>query len=64
MTKFRFYRHLKELIQYQVAAKANINPTVLSLIENGHREPTGDEAKKIANALEVDVGLLWPELKE
>ena len=47
------------LKQYQVAEKAGINPTDMSHIVNGKKEPSVEQKKSIADALKLKVGVLF-----
>lgn len=53
-------RRSRGLTQRQLAERAALNRSVLSLIEHGHRVPKLPVARKIAAVLEADVDLLWP----
>jgi transcriptional regulator with XRE-family HTH domain len=46
---------LKKLSQWELAQRASIIQTKVSLFERGHLKPSYDELKRIAEALEVDV---------
>ena len=59
MQDYRLRRHLS---QDAVAAAAGIAQARISRIERGAIDPSPDEALRIAQALEVPVRLLWPEL--
>lgn len=54
----RVYRMLRagaDLAGYQLAGLARIDPTTLSKIENGDRQPTPAQRKALAKALRVAV---------
>jgi transcriptional regulator with XRE-family HTH domain len=50
--------------QWQVAAEAEVDPAVLSEILNRHRDPTAEQAARIATVLGVGVTDVFPELAE
>jgi transcriptional regulator with XRE-family HTH domain len=53
-------RKKKGIKQYQLAKDSGINQAYLSLIENGHREPTVKTIRDISNALGVPAEImLW-----
>lgn len=54
---------LNGLEQYQIAGRAGVDPATLSRILNGKREPTADQARAIASALNRPLGQLFPELE-
>ena len=54
----RVLRLARGLTSAQLAAKARISPTYLSLIESGERCPPTDTLEKLASALKIDVELL------
>jgi hypothetical protein len=39
-----------------------VNPTLLSLWVHGHRRPRTEDAQRVADALGIEVGALWPDL--
>lgn len=51
----RQIRLAKNLTQAQVATRAGFHFAVLSMIENGKRQPSLDVMCRLANALEVDL---------
>lgn len=55
---------LNGLEQYQVAGRAGVDPATLSRILNRKREPTLDQARAIASALNRSVEELFPDLGE
>lgn len=51
--------------QLQIWEEVRVNPSRISLIENGRMIPDEDEKQKIASSLGVPVdSILWPELKD
>lgn len=51
----RQIRLAKKLTQAEIATKAGFHFAVLSMIENGKRQPSVDVICRLANALEVDL---------
>jgi transcriptional regulator with XRE-family HTH domain len=47
---------------WKVGHLAGVSPTTLSHICTGRRDPSQDEAGRLAAALEADVGALFPDL--
>lgn len=64
------YRQLRMLragnkwTQFQLALKANINQSRVSLIENGWDDPTEDERKQIAKAFQLSEADVFPAPSE
>lgn len=64
------YRQLRMLragakwTQLQLALKANINQSRISLIENGWDDPTEDERRQIAKAFQLAEADVFPESSE
>ncbi|MFI5396588.1 MAG: helix-turn-helix domain-containing protein [Candidatus Binatia bacterium] len=54
MTSLKLLRLQCGLIQMEVAARAKISTSRISLIENGRVKPSGDEAARLARALGVE----------
>ncbi|ANM31314.1 hypothetical protein ABI59_19655 [Acidobacteria bacterium Mor1] len=54
----RVIRAARGLSQQELARKARINPSYLSLIESNKRQPSTAKVKKIADALGVPLHLL------
>lgn len=55
------HRLAKKLSQESLAEKADVHPTYISLLENGHRAPGVDVAERIAKALGTKLSLLIAE---
>lgn len=53
--KIRYYRHLKNLEQTELADKIGITRQYLSRLENGTSKPSIDLLFRIAEILEIDV---------
>ena len=54
-------RDLKKWNQTELAYHAGLAPSVISQIENGKRDPTARTLRKLAAALDVEVGDLFPK---
>jgi transcriptional regulator with XRE-family HTH domain len=59
--EIRRLRKTKEWNQTELAYHAGLAPSVISQIENGKRDPTARTLRKLADALEVEVGDLFPK---
>lgn len=57
-TRLKQLRLERNILQVELAARAGIDRSRLSLIENGHLVPKADEARRLASVLGVDVGTL------
>jgi transcriptional regulator with XRE-family HTH domain len=57
----RRLRLAREWNQTELAYHAGLAPSVISQIENGKRDPTSRTLRKLAKALEVEVGDLFPK---
>jgi len=57
----RRLRLAREWNQTELAYHAGLAPSVISQIENGKRDPTARTLRKLAKALEVEVGDLFPK---
>lgn len=55
----RHWRKVRELSQEELAERAKLHPTYVSGIESGHRNPTVKVVIRIAQALEVEAGVLF-----
>lgn len=60
-TYMKVLRKGRGMTQEDVAAKAGITQQHYSLIERGLVSPTMRTARRIAQALEVDLDAVWPE---
>lgn len=56
--RIRFFRHMKNMSQEDLALRANINPAYLGQVERGLKCPTVDTLYKISKGLEIPL----PEL--
>ena len=54
----RFVRSARKLTQKALAQKAGIEPSYISLLENGSREPSLSAFEALASALDVPLYLL------
>jgi transcriptional regulator with XRE-family HTH domain len=54
-------RQQREWNQTELAYHAGLAPSVISQIENGKRDPTARTLRKLARALDVEVGDLFPK---
>ena len=61
MLEVRRLRLAREWNQTELAYHAGLAPSVISQIENGKRDPTARTLRKLAKALEVEVGDLFPK---
>ena len=52
----------KEMSQYELSFKTGISQARISLMENGYRQPTKGQAVRIAEALQIDIEEIFPEL--
>jgi transcriptional regulator with XRE-family HTH domain len=59
--RLRVWRADRRIIQIELAHRTKINVARLSEIENGYRQPTDAQKKKLARALKVTVGELFPD---
>lgn len=57
----RRLREERGLNQAQLAVSVGTGPSAISQIENGRRNPNSETLLKLANALEVEVGDLFPK---
>ncbi len=60
----RLAREARGLRQLDLARKVRISAATLSLIESGQQEPTAELARRIASALGLEAGDLFPEMEE
>lgn len=58
----RIARIRKRICQYELSNKTGISQGRISLFERGHRQPTKEQAEKIAEVLQVDIEEIFPEL--
>lgn len=56
--RIKYFRHVRDFSQEELALRANINPAYFGQVERGLKCPTIDTLYKIAKALEVPL----PEL--
>jgi DNA-binding XRE family transcriptional regulator len=54
-------RHRRDLAIYGLSALSGVSPTVISAVERWDYCPGDEVRRRIANALEVSVGDIWPE---
>ncbi len=59
--RVRYYRHLRELTQIELARRAGVNQGFLSEIERGRRRPSASSVKALAVALDVPPAVLIGE---
>jgi transcriptional regulator with XRE-family HTH domain len=59
--EIRRLRQAREWNQTELAYHAGLAPSVISQIENGKRDPSARTLRKLAEALEVEVGDLFPK---
>ncbi len=58
----RLARTKAKMSQLELSIKAQVSQTDLSLIERGLKFPSRDNAKKIADVLQVDINNIFPDL--
>lgn len=56
-------RHIRGYTQDELAKKCNVSRSVIALIENSRMKSYPKIRQAIAEALEVEPSILWPELK-
>lgn len=61
MNRLREERVIRRITQIKVALATGINPSKISLIENGYIQPRDDEKAKLSNALGVSPETIFPE---
>lgn len=61
MNKLRELRFLKGLTQIELEKRTGVHRTSISPIENGYVEPSPEQKKKLAEALDVDIVDIWPQ---
>lgn len=60
--ELRIARMRKRICQYELSHRTGISQGLISLIERGYRQPTNDQADKIADALQVNIKEIFPDL--
>jgi transcriptional regulator with XRE-family HTH domain len=58
----RIARVKRKMSQWELSYKTRISQGRISLFERGYRQPTKEQAEKIAEALCVDIKEIFPEL--
>ncbi len=58
----RIARVKRKISQWELSYKTKISQGRISLFESGFRQPTKEQADKIADALQVDIKDIFPEL--
>ena len=61
MNRLRKIRHLKGMAQQELAVKAKVGPSMLTMIERYDYCPGPDMRQRIAKVLEVPVSELFPK---
>jgi len=61
LNKLRELRFLKGLTQIELEKRTGVHRTSISPIENGYVEPSPEQKKKLAEALDVDIVDIWPQ---
>jgi DNA-binding XRE family transcriptional regulator len=61
--RLRMARKRLGMIQHQLALEAGTGQAVISLIERGYFQPSQELADKIAKAVNMKVGEVFPHLK-
>lgn len=60
MNRLREVRAVRRVTQFELRIATGIQPSKISLIENGLVEPKPDEARKLARALNVAPEEIFP----
>lgn len=63
MLEIRRLRKSRGWNQTELAFHASLAPSVISQVENGKRDPSASTLRKLAKALEVEVGDLFPKVE-
>ncbi len=58
----RIARTRRGICQYELSHRTGISQGLISLIERGYRQPTNEQAGKIAEALQVDIEEIFSDL--
>ena len=58
----RIARTRRRICQYELSHRTGISQGLISLIERCYRQPTKEQAEKIADALQVDIEEIFPNL--
>jgi len=61
LNKLKQVRFLKELRQIDVEKLSGVHRSSISIFENYSVEPSREQKKRLADALEVPVNTLWPK---
>jgi transcriptional regulator with XRE-family HTH domain len=62
--KVRYYRRINKLSQEKLAEIVGVDYTYISSIERGHRNVSGINIMRLAKALKVQVGDLFPDVRD
>ncbi|MFR1672123.1 MAG: helix-turn-helix domain-containing protein [Candidatus Gastranaerophilaceae bacterium] len=57
--RIKHYRKAKNLTQEQLAELVSMEPNSISIIESGRNFPTLNSLEKIANALDIELNILF-----
>ncbi len=58
----RIARTRKRMSQYELSFKTGISQARISLMENGFRQPTKEQAEKIVKVLKANIEEIFPDL--
>jgi transcriptional regulator with XRE-family HTH domain len=58
----RIARTRRKMSQYGLSFKTGISQTRISLMESGFRQPTKEQATRIAEVLEIGIEEIFPDL--
>ena len=58
----RIARTRKRICQYELSHRTGISQGLISLIERGFRQPSKEQAERIADALQVKIEEIFPDL--
>lgn len=57
--RIKYFRKTKKLTQEQLAELVGMEPNSISIIESGRNFPTLNSLEKIANALDIELNILF-----
>ena len=60
--ELRIARTRERMCQYELSHRTGISQGLISLIERGYRQPTNEQADKIAEALQINIEEIFPDL--
>ena len=60
--ELKIARTRERMCQYELSHRTGISQGLISLIERGYRQPTNEQADKIAEALQINIEEIFPDL--